>query len=90
MGKLSKQLAGLATKLVHDRHQDEAKVEANQLRKTLERLMARGIGESELLAALNHNHWQNKIALRIAESEVTSESTTCIKNQISINFCRGL
>lgn len=68
MARLSKTLAGLATKLVHERHQDEAKVEAHQLRKTLERLLMRGIGETELLAAMNHEHWQNRIALRISEA----------------------
>jgi len=70
MVRQSKKLAGLATKLVHERHQDEAKVEAHQLRKTLERMLARGIGDTELLAALGHEHWQNKIAIRMAEAGV--------------------
>jgi hypothetical protein len=66
------------------------KMLANQLRKTLERLMARGIGESELLADLGHEHWQNKIALRMAESDVTSGSTQSHANQAFNNFCKGL
>ena len=74
MARLNKALAGLATRLVHERHQDEAKLEAHQLRKTLERLLARGVGESELLAALNHEHWQNRIAVRLAEAALAQES----------------
>jgi hypothetical protein len=87
---MSKALAGLATRKVHERHLDEAKVEAHQLRKTLERLLVRGIGESELVAALNHDHWQNRIALRMAESDVTSGSTASGANQAFTNFCNGL
>jgi len=74
MARLSKTLAGLATKLVHERHQDEAKVESHQLRKTLERMLARGIGESELLAAPGHEQWQHKIALRLAEAGIPLEA----------------
>jgi len=74
MAPLSKSLAGLATKLVHERHQDEAKVEAHQLRKTLERMLARGISDTELLNALNHDHWQNRLALRLAEAGLTMEA----------------
>jgi hypothetical protein len=74
MARLSKTLACLASKLVHERHQDEAKVEAHQLRKTMERILARGIGEAELLAPLGHEHWQSKIALRMAEAGVPMEA----------------
>lgn len=57
MARLSKSLAGLATKLVHERHQDEAKVEAHQL-----------------LNVLNHDHRQNRLALRLAEAGLTMEA----------------
>jgi hypothetical protein len=86
---MSKALAGMATRKVHERHQEEAKVEAHQLRKALERLLVRGIGESELLAALNHDHWQNRIALRMAESDVTSGSSSSRADQAFNNFCNG-
>ncbi len=75
MARLSKTLAGLATKLVHERHQDQAKVESHQLRRTLERMLARGIGESELLTALGHDHWENRLALRMAEAGIDVEAT---------------
>lgn len=67
MARLSKTLAGLATRLVHERHQDEAKAEARQLRLTLERLLARGVSDGELVNALGHDHWQNRIAVRMSE-----------------------
>jgi len=68
MARLSKSLAGLATRLVHQRHQEEARIEAQQLRRTLERLMARGLSDSELQNALQHDHWQNRIAVRMNEA----------------------
>ena len=74
MARLSKTLAGLATKLVHERHQDEARLEAYQLRKSLDRLLARGVGESELLTALGHDHWENRLALRLAEAGIDVEA----------------
>lgn len=60
--KLSKRLAGLATKLVHERHQIEAKADAHKLRMTLEALLSRGIGENELYNALDHDHWERRMA----------------------------
>jgi hypothetical protein len=75
MARLSKALAGLATRLVHERHQDEAKVEAHQLRKTLERLLARGVGDQELLKALGHESWESRLALRLTEAGISEETS---------------
>ena len=67
MTRLSKTLAALAGRVVYERHRDEAKTEVHQLRRTLERLLARGATESDLLNALNHDHWQHRIALRLMD-----------------------
>ncbi len=42
MARLSKTLVTLAGRVVFERHRDEAKTEAYQLRRTLERLLTRG------------------------------------------------
>lgn len=68
MARLSKNLAALAGRVVFERHRDEAKTEAYQLRRTLERLLARGATESDLLIVLNNDHWQHRIALRLLDA----------------------
>lgn len=73
MARLSTPLAKLATHLVHERHKREAKIEAQQLRRTLERLVARGLTDTELLNALQHDHWENRIAVRMNEAKLPWE-----------------
>jgi hypothetical protein len=75
MERLSKALAGMATKMVYERKQEEAAAEARQLRKTLERLIFRGVSQDELLRILGHEHWENRIALRMSETGLTKEPT---------------
>lgn len=70
---LNRQLAGLATKMVYERKQEEAAVEARRLRKTLERLVFRGVSQDELLRILNHEHWENRLGLRMSETGLTQE-----------------
>ena len=68
MARLSKTLAELAGRVVFERHRDEAKAETQQLRRTLERLLARGATETDLLNALGHDHWQHRLALRLSDA----------------------
>jgi hypothetical protein len=74
MARLSKPLARLATSVVLQRHKVEAKCEAHQLRRALERLVERGVSESELQLVLQHDHWENRLALRIANVGVSESS----------------
>jgi len=60
--KLSKQLVTLTNKLIYERHQGEAKVEADHLRETCKKLMKRGIPESSIISALDHDHGESRIA----------------------------
>lgn len=77
MARLSKSLASLAARVVHERHRDEARIEAHQLRRTLERLVERGVSDGELQSVLQHDHWQNRLALRIAEVDVSKSAKSC-------------
>lgn len=76
MARLSDSLAKLATHIVRERHKDEARAEAHQLRRTLERLIERGVSDSELLSVLKHDHWENRLALRMADLEVAHTSAS--------------
>jgi len=60
--KLSKQLVTLTNKLIYERHQGEAKAEASALRDTCKKLMKRGISESSIISALDHDHGESRIA----------------------------
>jgi hypothetical protein len=46
------------------------------LRRTLERLIERGVSDNELLSVLRHDHWQNRLALRMADLEVAQTSAS--------------
>jgi len=60
--KLSKTLVTLTNKLIYERHQAEAKAEANALRESCKKLMKRGIPESSIINALDHDHGESRVA----------------------------
>jgi len=60
--KLSKQLVTLTNKLIYERHKNEAKADASALRATCKKLMKRGIPESSIINALDHDHGESRIA----------------------------
>ena len=60
--KLSKTLTTLVSKLIYERHQAEAKAEANALRESCKKLLKRGIPEASIINALDHDHGESRVA----------------------------
>jgi len=72
MDRLSPQVAKMAANRLFRWHLDQAKLEVGQLRKTIRRLIATGVPQSELMHILESDAWHLELAACMS---------TCLKGE---------